>query len=156
VRRHIVGTLAAALAAGALGSTALASGDAATSSLPSCKGNKAHAGAEKALTRLINLERRRRGQPALRRVTSLVRNARAHNRWMLTKRTFAHPSRLKFGGGRRASQNLAYMQTPKAAVRGLMKSPPHRANMIGRGWRKVGIGATSCRGMLLFTVNITA
>jgi uncharacterized protein YkwD len=151
-----LGVVLAAVAAGALAAESSDEANAAQS-LPACKASKSVPGAEKALIKEINSERRRRGARPLQRLSRLVANARAHNRWMARTRKFSHPTtRLKFGQGKRASQNLAFMPNARSAFVGFMRSPPHKGNMLPRSWRKIGVGATRCNGMLLFTVNMTA
>ena len=156
MRRPVVGVVLAAVAAGAL-TTENAEKAGAAQSLPACKASKAVPGAEKALVAEINRERKRRGAKPLKRLSRLVTNARAHNRWMARTRKFSHPTtRLKFGQGKRASQNLAFMPNARSAFVGFMRSRPHKDNMLPKSWRKIGVGATRCNGMLLFTVNMTA
>lgn len=155
MRRPVVVTTVAALAAGIV--AVEAPSQARSQSMPKCTPGVASPGAEAALTREINAERRRRGARPLKRISRLVRSARAHNRFMAKRRVFAHPaSGLKFGKGRRAAQNLAFMPNARSAFVGFMGSPPHRKNMLNRRWRTIGVGAMSCRGMLVFTVNTTA
>ncbi len=155
MRLRAVGITLAVFAAGVF--TAENSNSArAAQSLPACKAPKAAPSAEKSLITQINRERKRRGAKPLKRLTRLVSSARAHNRWMASKRLFAHPSRrIKFGLGGPASQNLAFMPNARSAFAGFMGSPPHKANMLPKKWKKIGVGASKCSGMILFTVNMT-
>ncbi|MDH3227014.1 MAG: CAP domain-containing protein [Thermoleophilia bacterium] len=155
MRRPVVGVVLAAVAAGALGTEGSDEANAAQS-LPACKASKPVPGAEKSLIKEINAERKRRGAQPLKRLNRLVKSARSHNRWMARTRKFSHPTtHLKFGRGNRASQNLAFMPTARGAFVGFMGSPPHKKNMLPKSWRKIGVGAMRCNGMLLFTVNMT-
>ena len=49
-----------------------------------------------------------------------------------------------FRGNVRIGENLFWgsggLGTPASAVSAWLKSPPHRANLLGRGWRDVGVG----------------
>lgn len=156
MKRPLVVTTLVALVAGGLGVQGAPSARAAA--MPGCSvSGPVKPAAERSLVRLINVERRRRGATPLRRLTRLVVAARANNRRMASRRKFSHPAGgLTFGRGRRAAQNLAFMPNASSAFAGFMGSPPHRANMLGRRWRTIGVGAMRCRGMLIFTVNITA
>jgi uncharacterized protein YkwD len=155
MRRRFVGMTLAVFAAGVL--TAESSDSAhAAQRLPVCKASSAVPSAEKSLVTQINRERKRRGAKPLARLSRLVTSARSHNRWMMQKKLFSHPNRgLKFGRGRPASQNLAFMPNARSAFVGFMKSPPHKNNMLPRKWKRIGVGAMKCNGMLLFTVNMT-
>ena len=157
MRRRVVGVVLAAVVAGTSAHHATTEASAAGGALPACAVGKPIPGAEIALTRQINIERRRQGLRPLRRIIGLVRNARGHNRWMSRTRRFAHPpAGIGFGGARPASQNLAFMGNARAAFLGFMASPPHRRNILAPRWRFVGVGAARCGGGLLFTVNVLA
>ena len=49
-----------------------------------------------------------------------------------------------FRGRVRIGENLFWgsggLGTPSSAIAAWLKSPPHRANLLGRGWRDVGVG----------------
>ena len=76
---------------------------------------------------------------------------------MARRKMFAHPAGgIKFGKGRPAAQNLAYMPNAAGAFAGFMRSRRHRSNMLHRRWRAIGVGAMRCGGMVIFTVNVTA
>jgi uncharacterized protein YkwD len=123
--------------------------------LSSCRGAKPHAASETAVFRLVNVERRRRGAAALKRDLLLTRDARRHDAWMARTLRFEHPeSGLAFAKGAPASQNLAFVSNPRSAVAGFVRSAPHRENMLPARWRRAGVGALQCRGMILVTVNL--
>ena len=104
----------------------------------------------------INRERRGRGLRPVAANPRLTRMARRYARSMVRLGFFSHTSpggttlldrvRAAGYGGRRtaAGEALAWAQgrlaTPHAVVRAWMASPPHRAVLLGRGYRDVGIG----------------
>ena len=104
----------------------------------------------------INRERRGRGLRPVAANRRLTRMARRHARSMVRLGFFSHTSpgggtlldRVRaagYGGHRTAAgEALAWAQgrlaTPHAVVRAWMASPPHRAVLLGRGFRDVGIG----------------
>jgi uncharacterized protein YkwD len=85
--------------------------------------------------------------------------ADAARRWsvrMANTGAFVH-SELGWARGRRAGENIAAASTARAAYRAMLDSPPHRRNILGRGWRFVGIGvAVRCDGMRYVTMNLMA
>lgn len=107
---------------------------------------------------LVNRERRRRGLRALRANRRLARAARGHARDMVRHAYFEHNSRsgarftsriaragyLRGTASWRTGENLAWgagsRSTPRRIVRAWMKSPGHRANILNRGFREVGVG----------------
>ena len=112
----------------------------------------------KATVCLLNRERTRRGMRALRVNRRLSRAALAHTQDMVQKRYFEHVS--KAGGdvvdrllstgylGRVRSwlvgENLAWgtgsRSTPRQTVTNWMNSPGHRANILKRRFREIGVG----------------
>jgi len=109
---------------------------------------------------LINAERRARGLGALRSNPQLARAAAAHARDMVRRSYFSHTSRSgqsfldrirRRGYIRRASawtvgENLAWgagpRSTPRSIVSAWMGSPGHRANILSRRFREIGVGIT--------------
>jgi uncharacterized protein YkwD len=107
---------------------------------------------------LLNQQRRAHGLRPLRLDGKLNRAARAHARDMVAKRYFAHESkngatfasRIKRTGwtkSRRSytmGENIAWgggsLSTPREIVRSWMGSAGHRANILARQFRFVGIG----------------
>lgn len=106
---------------------------------------------------LVNAERRHRGLRPLRHEGRLARAAARHARDMVRRRYFSHVSLsgrsfteriLRTGYGRRGGrwllgENLGWgagkRATPRAIVRAWMRSPTHRANVLRRDFRDVGI-----------------
>jgi uncharacterized protein YkwD len=109
---------------------------------------------------LLNAARRRHGLRRLRVDPRLRLAARRHARDMLIRRYFAHFSvagstpwdRIRSAGYMRPGQrwlvgeNLAWgtgpASTPGDRTRALLRSPSHRANMLHRRFREVGIWVT--------------
>ena len=107
---------------------------------------------------LLNRVRARHGLPPLRLDPKLSRAARRHSRDMVRHRYFSHASRngrspfdrmrATHYVPRHASwwlgENIAWgsgsLAEPIAMVRAWMHSPPHRANILSRHFRDIGIG----------------
>ena len=107
---------------------------------------------------LVNAERAQRGLRPLRLNHRLSRASRGHARDMVRRSYFSHDSisgasfvdRIRRAGylrGRQAwiiGENLAWgsgnRSTPAAIVRAWMQSPGHRANILQRRFREIGIG----------------
>lgn len=107
---------------------------------------------EDEVTRLINLERTKRGLPALTTNWQLARVARYKSQDMIDKNYFSHTSPtygspftmmqnfgLRFSA---AAENIAYGQrTPQEVVTAWMNSPGHRANILSASCTQTGVGA---------------
>jgi uncharacterized protein YkwD len=107
---------------------------------------------------LHNQVRADHGLPPLREQSKLRHAAGGHSSDMVDRRYFEHTSpggstmvdRIVGAGYVRASagwllgENLEWgtgrLATPRGAVRAWLDSPPHRANLLKRGYREVGIG----------------
>jgi uncharacterized protein YkwD len=106
---------------------------------------------------LVNRERTSRGLSRLRSNGKLERAARGHSRHMVDAKFFAHDSpsgasvleRVKrrgyrSSGGMMVGENIAWgsgsYATPAEILNGWMNSPGHRANILNRRFREVGIG----------------
>jgi len=107
---------------------------------------------------LHNQERARHGLPALRENDRLRRAALGHSRAMVSSRFFEHTTpagismtdrilRSRYVGrnqGWTLGENLAWgtgsMATPRSAVQSWLKSPGHRANLLKRSYRELGVG----------------
>lgn len=119
---------------------------------------------EKKMIDLVNEERRKEGLDALVFDPSLTPVARAHSADMFERGYFSHYSpegdavshRLKRSGIKygTAGENLALAPTLKTAHTGLMKSPGHRANILHRSYRRIGIGILDggIRGLMVTQV----
>jgi uncharacterized protein YkwD len=163
-------TLAAALALAAApaawAQVSLADATAALPALPAtprgCDGATARpataapAALNAALLCAINVERAKHGLRELPADPRVATAASRHARDMVRRRYFAHkraggPSlsrRLKRAGwrGRAAGEAIAYgcgtSATPLATLRMWLNSPPHRAILLGSGWRAAGVGVS--------------
>lgn len=110
---------------------------------------------------VLNVERARHRLRPLRLNSRLSRAARLHSRAMAAKRFFSHTSpggasfvdRIRSTGylaGARSwsvGENLAYgsgtSSSARAIGRAWMNSPGHRANILSRSFRQIGIGIAS-------------
>ena len=103
---------------------------------------------ELAVVRVINTFRRANGVPALRVGPALTRAARSHSVDMVRRGYFEHGAfvqRLRRFGVRApyVGENLASGTTPLGAgaiVQMWIASPPHRQNLLDRGFRRIGVG----------------
>ena len=108
---------------------------------------------------LLNAERQRRGLPPLTPNAQLEKAAQNYSRTMVREQFFDHVSpngstlltRVRRGtrylqGARSYSlgENIAWgsgdFATPRETVKGWMESPGHRANILNRRFRHIGIG----------------
>ena len=113
--------------------------------------------ASRALLCSVNAARRRKGLRALRANARLARAATAHSSSMVKRRYFAHVTpggsvltsrlrRVRYLPARRwfVGENLATGRgrygTPLSILRAWLRSPPHRENLLERGFREVGLG----------------
>jgi uncharacterized protein YkwD len=115
---------------------------------------------ERRVVALVNANRAAAGLPGLRLSRRLARSADAHSRDMARRGFFAHSSSdgrsfasrvRRYAAARRYGENLAYM--PRSRRRGLaervvamwMSSPPHRAEILTPGFRRIGVARRSGR-----------
>jgi uncharacterized protein YkwD len=106
----------------------------------------------------INLTRSRHGLRALRLSRALTAAADQHSQSMAQKGYFSHDSAngssffkriasfytYRGYGHWSAGENLLYSTPdidPAGALRLWMNSPEHRANLLNRSWREIGLGA---------------
>jgi len=99
---------------------------------------------------LINQERARAGLSPLVMNDTITAVARTHSKDMFARGYFAHQNpdglspfdRMEAGGVvySSAGENIAYAPSVELAHSGLMRSPGHRANILGADYRRVGIG----------------
>lgn len=103
---------------------------------------------ELAVVRLINAYRARKGLPPLLVGPALSRAAQAHSVDMARRGYFDHGdfvTRLVRFGVRAPyiGENLAEGSrplSPASIVRMWIQSPPHRENLLDRGFRRIGVG----------------
>lgn len=105
---------------------------------------------EQALLDEVNRVRAAHGLAPLRVDPTLRRAARAHSDDMLRRGYFSHGAfadrLLRFGArGPRLGENLAWGAGTAAGARSMVQrwlaSPPHRANLLRPGFRRIGVGA---------------
>jgi uncharacterized protein YkwD len=107
-------------------------------------------GSERALLSEMNRVRAANGLPGLRVDWKLQRAARAHSAAMIRRDFFSHASfsqRMRASGARGPifGENLAWgtgsLGSAGAIVSQWLASPPHRANLLRRGFARVGVAA---------------
>ncbi len=132
---------------------------------------------QRILFTLINKARTRRGLAALRVQHDLAKAARLHSRQMVVHDFFSHSSPngqnygariARCGYGRsgyavwRVGEVLAWGKgvygVPQLVLRRWMSSPVHRAVILDRRWREVGVGLVKGKfcglcGVYLYTVD---
>jgi len=87
------------------------------------------------IVRFTNAERARYGLPALEIDQNLMKSARRHCSWMTRNRRLVHTSLP-------VAENIAMGQRDsRMAVRDWMNSSGHRANILNRGYRRIGVAA---------------
>ena len=112
---------------------------------------------EIAIVRVMNSVRAANGVPPLRIGPVLTRAARAHSVDMVRKGYFDHGAfvqRLRRFGVRApyVGENLASGTRPLSAgeiVQMWVASPPHRQNLLDRGFRRIGVGVAGGSNRLI-------
>ncbi len=95
---------------------------------------------EKNIVTYTNAERNRYGLPPLEIDADLVRSARAHCAWMTRNRSLRHTRKA-------VAENIAMGQpSSREVVRDWMRSSGHRANILNRSYRRIGIAAYRTEG----------
>ncbi len=90
---------------------------------------------EREIVQRTNAQRARYKLAALEVDEKLVASARGHCRWMTRNRTLRH-SRARVG------ENIAFGQADAVeVVADWMRSSGHRANILDRGYRRIGVAA---------------
>lgn len=105
---------------------------------------------EKEMFILVNSERKKNNLNTLSASAPLIKLGRAYAKDMLEKGYFSHYTPDGLSPFDRLSQlsipytsaaeNLAYAPDVRLAFSGLMKSPPHKKNILDSSFHKVGIG----------------
>ena len=154
IRQLVCSSLLAVTAVGAAPAAANAAGCSGADSTPAQLGSKA----SRVTLCLLNQERAARGVRPLRADSKLARAARGHARDMVAQRYFSHDSRsgasfstrIKRTGWTRSrrsytmGENIGWgggsLSTPREMVRAWMHSAGHRANILDRCFKQIGIG----------------
>jgi uncharacterized protein YkwD len=110
---------------------------------------------ERAVQGLVNGARIEAGLRPLPLSDRLSRIARRHSRQMAVQRTLFHSCLPCVIGGdwRKLSENVGFGPDYEGVHQRLMDSRPHRSNILGRGYRRVGVGVVR-RGGLVWVTEI--
>lgn len=128
---------------------------------------------ERAILALTNNERRKFGLEPLRQSSALMSIARIHSQHMCDTKTLRHESdafpkgwqtleqRLTGVHVSSGGENLAYhskLKDPEKwadlVVRGWMKSPEHKKNIVNKDYRFLGVGAGNCQGTIEYVTQV--
>jgi uncharacterized protein YkwD len=98
---------------------------------------------EKAIVEQTNAQRARHGLPALEVDENLMESARRHTIWMARLRSLRHSHGV--------AENIAMgYATTGAAIGGWMGSSGHRANILNRSYRRIGVAAYQSNGGTIY------
>ncbi len=130
---------------------------------------------EKNILFFTNKERSARGLPAFRASPVLTYLAKRQTENMCAARTLAHESdrfpkgwktftdRLKYARLRAGGENIAYRtlreqpgKWAKEVVKGWMKSPKHRKNILNPRWLYLGVGVQMCPNSIAYATQFFA
>jgi uncharacterized protein YkwD len=107
---------------------------------------------EARLVRLTNHARLEHGLPRLHVRADLVRHARRHTRAMIADdRLYHSPDLASLCCWRYLGENVGYGPTVRAVHRALLASGGHRANILDRGYRHLGVGVVRTDGRVWVT-----
>lgn len=106
---------------------------------------------ERALVTKINATRLSHGLRALPARSYLTYKAHKHSAAMASKRRMYHSDLSRICCFRSVGENVAVNSTVTQIHQALMASPGHRANILGRNWRGVGVGVVQAGGRLWVT-----
>lgn len=117
--------------------------------------------AEQELVQLVNAERAREGLSPLQVDERLSRIAREHSRLLAANHALSHQfaeepdvrhrvisTGLRFDY---SGENVAFNANAESAHRGLMNSPPHRANILRPQFTAIGIGVVRSGNLIYVT-----
>ncbi|MCC5947263.1 MAG: hypothetical protein JJT89_02300 [Nitriliruptoraceae bacterium] len=153
LRRFVTSVLAAGLLAVPLSITPQLTGPAPAEASTTCTRD---ADAERALTRMTNGERTSRDRAALARRKALDQVARKHAHTMCSRSNLHHNPKLgqQVTNWRRVGENVGRGTSPTQIHRALMNSKGHRANILHREYREIGLGAVRDRNGRLWIVEV--
>jgi uncharacterized protein YkwD len=108
---------------------------------------------ERAVHALVNEAREEVGRRVVGLSDRLSRIARQHSRAMADRQTLFHSClTCRIGGNwRRLAENVGYGGSLEIVHRAFMDSAPHRSNILGRGFRQLGVGVVRAGGRLWVT-----
>jgi uncharacterized protein YkwD len=102
----------------------------------------------------INTVRASRGLERLVRSPLVNRPAAAHSQAMARSDSIWHDDLTRWARGRSVAQNVAYGATGRQALSAMLRSTPHRRNILSGRYRLVGVGAArSCTGVVMVSVD---
>lgn len=94
------------------------------------------------------------GMTAHRDDARLTRIAQRHARRMARSASIWHDNLAGWANGRAVAQNVAFADSGAGTVRVMMASGPHRANILSRRYRFIGVGAArACNGLVMVSVD---
>jgi uncharacterized protein YkwD len=117
----------------------------------SASASSGHDATEAKIIRSLNKARASYGLPKLRTNRGLARAADAHSRTMRRTNTLGHgnvSARVrKYVRTRKVGENLAWMEGCNAhqIVQMWLASAPHRAIMLSRSYKRIGVGRSGSR-----------
>ncbi len=117
---------------------------------------------EARIVRAMNKARARHHLPRLHSNVALARAANAHSGAMARTGQISHGAfeqRLRrYVRARTIGENLAWARRCSSAqiVRMWLASPPHRAIMLSRSFRRVGVGRSTGRNLCLVTADFAS
>jgi uncharacterized protein YkwD len=106
----------------------------------------ASASGEQRLLTAVNQTRQAHGLPPFRASRNLMRSARRYSHYMLARDYFGHMNRIRVSWSRWSwvGEDLAiypgWDTRVGSVVRSWMRSPPHRAVLLGTRFRAAGVG----------------
>lgn len=118
---------------------------------------------------LINQERRKKGLSELYWDSDLAKMARNYSKKMARENFFDHydadgesvierAKKAKIGGWSKIGENLFFAESLSNytgfAVKGWMRSPTHRANILDRAWTDSGIGIAKTRDGKIYVTHV--
>ena len=106
---------------------------------------------ERALVTKINATRLAHGLRPVPARSYLTYKAHRHSRAMASRSRLYHSNLSRICCFRSVGENITYNSTVTRIHRSLMASPAHRANILRRKWRGVGVGVVKSGGRLWVT-----
>jgi uncharacterized protein YkwD len=111
---------------------------------------------QRQLAQLINRARENHGRDRMKNADKLTHAARQHSKSMAKQQSLYHTTNLSkvvswsWSG---LAENVGVASTVEKAFKAFMNSPPHKDNILHKGWDRFGVGtARDPQGMLWVTV----
>jgi uncharacterized protein YkwD len=106
---------------------------------------------ERAMVTKINATRVYHGLRALYFAPDMTTIAHRHSAAMASRHRLYHSDLSKVCCWRAVAENVGYATTVYSVHKTMMASPSHRANILDRRWRGVGVGVVQSGGYLWVT-----